>query len=663
MNIKGILTKRYPELLALLAVGAAALVNNLGFFSYVSDVRVLEHIRAGELFSNLVVTPLEFVFFVVLFHLLGRRMLGFFPRLRGFADGYAPVVTVAFGMGAFNLALFLCGSLGIFRAGTLFALIALAGAASLGGLWPLAAYRPKQLLPDDSLSRALLLFVLAALAYGFITALSPPASWDAVSYLLPFPRLYAAAGKIYPAQGMVAKQCTLGMEMLTGAGFLLGNDRLGQLFSFLSQALLLRLTFLFAKKYYSAAVAYASAAVVAVMPLGLYLGGITNTDFSAALFSMLAVVSFWEHYSENNKELLRVAAVALGFALNAKMTGLITAVFLLAAAAALASRKKMRFSSLTVPVLIVLVLSANIFIRNYAWTGNPLFPLFAAELPGKYAVPEIIAKSQANDRQSLGVDKTVLNYFLLSYYLIAKPGRFQHNPQFFAAGAVFIFLCRLFVRKKLLSVEKYLLAFALVYSVLWFSFGIHVWRYLLPVIPFAAVLLVSWCRLPGPGYLKAAGIFLLAANSVPFFAWNVNNKLFAVFALPSREHPLISPAKRYLEKSLDYYEVYEFANRNLPPGSRVLLFREMRGYYLERDYLWGDPLNQSEILYHTMNSPRELGARLAELGVTHVVVNFNNYSESKYYYDARTNGLMNDFLKDGCTGLYSQNNVSLFKIN
>ena len=74
MNIKGILTKRYPELLALLAVGAAALVNNLGFFSYVSDVRVLEHIRAGELFSNLVVTPLEFVFFVVLFHLLGRRM-------------------------------------------------------------------------------------------------------------------------------------------------------------------------------------------------------------------------------------------------------------------------------------------------------------------------------------------------------------------------------------------------------------------------------------------------------------------------------------------------------------------------------------------------------------------------------------------------------------
>jgi hypothetical protein len=206
-----------------------------------------------------------------------------------------------------------------------------------------------------------------------------------------------------------------------------------------------------------------------------------------------------------------------------------------------------------------------------------------------------------------------------------------------------------------------LLSFILFYFLSWFLIGRLLWRYLLPVLPAGLALISYWCveLMPRPAKVAAGGLVLL--NLVPFFGWSVNNNLFAVFGLGSVEKKDTPPARRYLEKTLDNYSVYDYANGQNAP-MKILLFREMRGFYLDKPYIFGDPLNQSLILYHDMANSGELKARLAELGVTHIIVNNNLYPPDSLYYDDRVLSLMNGLIAKNSIEEFADKGVYLYKI-
>ncbi|MEQ1919694.1 MAG: hypothetical protein ABL955_10885, partial [Elusimicrobiota bacterium] len=92
---------------------------------------------------------------------------------------------------------------------------------------------------------------------------------------------------------------------------------------------------------------------------------------------------------------------------------------------------------------------------------------------------------------------------------------------------------------------------------------------------------------------------------------------------------------------------YREAASTLPPGSKVLLFREVRGYRAGFEYMWGDPLNQNLIEYKKLSDFDTLYVRLRELGVTHVLDHEGShlYREDPLYYDARTLNMMAGMLK------------------
>jgi hypothetical protein len=141
------------------------------------------------------------------------------------------------------------------------------------------------------------------------------------------------------------------------------------------------------------------------------------------------------------------------------------------------------------------------------------------------------------------------------------------------------------------------------------------------------MLIIYWLNgLPS----KAARIALsalLGINLLPFIETSVSNDLFVVACLPSVQQPSKTPREVYLEKTLNYYLVYSYINQHLPADSRILILRDMRGYYLERSYLLGSPYNQSEIVYKDYSDAAAVRQRLAALGITHIFINMLHPSD------------------------------------
>jgi|GEM_PF-3313993 len=68
-------------------------------------------------------------------------------------------------------------------------------------------------------------------------------------------------------------------------------------------------------------------------------------------------------------------------------------------------------------------------------------------------------------------------------------------------------------------------------------------------------------------------------------------------------------------------EVYDWANRYLPPGARVMLIGEHRPYFLERDFLYGTPGRNPLLPYPRLRGPADLERAMAALKVSHVLLN------------------------------------------
>jgi hypothetical protein len=78
---------------------------------------------------------------------------------------------------------------------------------------------------------------------------------------------------------------------------------------------------------------------------------------------------------------------------------------------------------------------------------------------------------------------------------------------------------------------------------------------------------------------------------------------------------------------LPHYPACQYLNSQVKPGEKILLFGENRGFYLEPDYLWGDPFGQCVLDYRRDNTPESLLARLQALGIRWVLYRTDLYDE------------------------------------
>jgi hypothetical protein len=159
-------------------------------------------------------------------------------------------------------------------------------------------------------------------------------------------------------------------------------------------------------------------------------------------------------------------------------------------------------------------------------------------------------------------------------------------------------------------------------------------RYFAPVFPWVAAGLASALEsLRERRKVGAAAWTILAVVSLytsPLTDGRIWRKAQVSFGLDSPQTELAR---------LDVYAPSVWINGHLPPTAKILLLNDIRGFYLDRDYLWGDPVNQAAVSYDGVSDLSSLLVRWRAVGVTHVL-----FREGGLFWPADGAGAVRDFL-------------------
>ncbi|MFH1379289.1 MAG: hypothetical protein ABII23_03310 [bacterium] len=287
--------------------------------------------------------------------------------------------------------------------------------------------------------------------------------------------------------------------------------------------------------------------------------------------------------------------------------------------------------------------------------------MFPAFFGGQHIADSLLNAWAVWHTAVIGVEVNFKNFILLPYHFLITPERFEISSRYIVFSFLLFMMTGLFNFRKESMQNKFILSYILYFAVVWFLLGHHTWRYLFHIFPFVCMLVISYWERMGSNLLKIVLGVILAVNVIPLFKSEVNNNLFAVFAMPSKMNPGRSSRTRFLERSLTQFFMYEYINTKLSPQVKILLFREVLGYYLEREYVQGDPF-RNNIIYEDIKSPEMLYNEIDKYGITHILVNTNNFKNVSYMYSSHVFRLLEDFLRIYTKRIHEVNGVELYEM-
>jgi hypothetical protein len=545
---------------------------------------------------------------------LGRRALT--PLALGIDDrAERLVLEIGLGLGLLSFLLLAFGALGLWTAGPLAVLFLLLSAALAGVDLDVRRLRPSGRI---DWTQALFLFpiVLAAL-HGFISAAAPPTDWDSLAVHLEIPRQYARLGGLQPLRWLAHGLDPMAVEMFYVPALVFKDAAMPAMISLLFQGLMAAAAWTFGRRLSSRGAALAAAALFLSQPAVVYVSGTPGTDFGVGLFAMLAFWTAWRAVESEEGRWLILSGAFTGLAAVSKTTGIFLAVALAAALAAAAARRAPGLRR-HAPVWVgaAALFSAPWFLRSWIRTGNPVWPYLPGLFGGTARDAYLYARAKAAVTEGLGYGWR--EFLLLPLNLVFKPENFRHSSQWLMIPLLVLGAAsaRDAWRKPFV---RWTAVYAAVFTVLWFQ-GVQEWRYFIPLMPWLCLLICDWAAKAwsggGPRRLAACA---LVVGFLGLPETSANNALYPVLGLRPSDASL-TPRDAYLGRSLNSYAAMRHVNRDFPANAKILLYGEIRPFYLERDYLIGDPQNETSIRYEELRTPEELYRRLRGLGITGFLV-------------------------------------------
>lgn len=545
------------------------------------------------------------------------------------AGGVLIALPAALALGAFGTALLAAGLAGTLALGIglCLAAVAAAGAAeawSSRGSLRLPGRPAKVPLWKTALAAAL----GAAFFHILINALAPPVGWDALAYHLAIPRLYLDADAVRRIPWLLQSHWPHLLELLYAVPLALGQESLAALLHAALSAALVFTVYRVGREEGGEAVGWTAAALLAAQPAFLEVAAEPHCDGALALFHLLACLALWRWSKTGGWGLLAAAGLCSGLAAAVKLQGLA----LTGALLVWLLLEPRRRAGAAAYLFWAALPAAPWYLKTWLAAGNPVWPFYSGLLGGRFQ-PELVAEGLVR---------------LSAWRFPRDAGLFwRYGPQFLLLPAAGLAALAAGRGPRLPPLFGFL--FLATAPLVLITARYHeAWRYLLPLMPAIALAAGWWCvqacRRTGPR--RAAAVLLVALGLWPAAASTQSNELFAVLALHSRAMPGVPAAEVYRARQLPFYLFYRKAAAAVPPGERVLLFREIRGYHLRADYQWGDPVMQTQLLYDRLGSPEELRAELERRRLNFVLINEANglYGPNEDYYSRRTLALMDALL-------------------
>ena len=448
--------------------------------------------------------------------------------------------------------------------------------------------------------------LLIAAAFGLLGiatlcgALAPPggAEWDALAYHLAVPKDYLREGRIYYVPYDHHSNFPFLIQMhyllMLSAGSVAG----AKLVHWLCGALLVLSVAAFSRRYFRGSEAV-GAALVAGSPLVVWESTTAYIDLGSALFTWLAFYALVNSSAARRDgasvRWLVVSAVLMGFALGTKATVLGFWGMCLLGILGWNLITERRWAKETLPHAILwasisLGIGAAWYVKTFLYTGNPVYPFAYSVFGGRYWSVQDAAQYAA-EQARFGFGKDPLNFLLsplrvaFEQYISPPPGRsWAFTEQGLAGfdlgwGWLLALLPAPFLLKKLSRPAVYSLLFAGGIWIFWF-FVMQQGRYLLPALAALSAGAAGvwaaggrWVRL---GISVAAGLSLLNGLAA---AGNLAAQGAA--SLNSRRPPALAAGAVGAAEN--------WINKNSQPGEKVALLDEVRGFYLDREYVWAQP--------------------------------------------------------------------------
>lgn len=505
--------------------------------------------------------------------------------------------------------------------------------------------------------------ILVSILYPLLTyGLLPPLIWDEMAYHLAIPKIYITSGRMIPIPYMIHSSWPSGMEMLYTLALLLGSS--GEVLSHMMHWSLALLTFAGLYCFGSRqkkGLGLLAGAIFLSLPVIKELEGASLSDVGLTAYSCLAFMAWWYWRQKRDWHWLCLAGLMAGGAGSMKLTGASVALLLsgmtLLTSSGAGFRARIKPSAIL--GLIALMVVTPWYIKSWVFTGDPFFP-FGWPIFQSSNWDALGAHSLYKYLYSINMPHTLTSYLSGPFNLVLYPKRFD----WLSLGYSLILLIPLSLleirREKILP---WLFLFVVGYYSIWFCLFSHLIRFLLPLLPMAA-LLAAWGGLwliDRLSYIGKAVIMICLLLEIPF----VHTATRATFL--ARVPYLTGHQSRrdVIAAAVRPFPVFDYVNRSLPKNARLLLATyEVRGYFLDRDYVWAHPFGQRLLRFEQIRDAPSLRRTLAARGIDYLLDNRQEWDETltSFKYYGHVIRLLDAMIATYGEKLYSEGGITLYRL-
>lgn len=533
----------------------------------------------------------------------------------------------------------------------------------------------------------LVVLISGSIASICLLACVPPVSRDALTHHLFVPKLYLQHGGMYEIPYLSVSYYPMNLDLLYLIPLYFKNDIIPKFIHFFFALVTSIMIYRYLARRINISYALLGVLFFLTLPVIVRLSSTVYVDLGLIcfLFAALLYLFDWIESGFQTRWLL-LSAVCCGLAMGTKLNGLI-GLFLLGLFVGFvyvryhASQK--RYAVKTIIWCAVFVITAMIvfspwMVRNIAWTGNPVYPLYNSLFntvnTGRESKPDIELEEQTQISH-IRILREIYGESWLQIALIPLRVFFQgqdDNPRYFDGRAnPFLILLPLFafwgIRSgtKQEKAEKLLLLF---FSVLFLLFAcaqtsirIRYFSAILPPLVLLSIfglyniqtsILIRYLFISS--FIKRMVIFGIIAVMLGLNAVYLVNRFI-------KDQPIsyiVGNITRdeYIQAYRPEYAAYQYANKHLAYDSKILgIYLGNRGYYSDRHIEFS--IEILKVLAANAETGLDIAQKLYEKGFTHLLVNFQLFNNFAGKYSTHEQQMLrqffefhtiHEFSKDGC---------------
>lgn len=468
----------------------------------------------------------------------------------------------------------------------------------------------QHIVSATSLTKFLLLLVVIVASAEFLASQAPLTGSDALHYHFTVQKLILQSG-FHPIFSNSHSFLCGQHHLLILLGLALGNEHLALGLIFLGGILTAASLACLTSRWASGKITASFGLLFLLTPVVFW--QITSSgapDIFMAFLACAAVLVLRQKVQTGISRQVLLAGFLAGGVAGAKYTGCI-----IAAALAVAVVVEFR-SAAQVSLFFLASLFSGIwpYLRNFVWTGNPVFPFLSAKLSPRLVTTYALT-SLASDTGASSMHDPLQ---LIPFVFLAAPQK--NNPglwDFFGPIVLALAPLILLAFRNVRAWRIPLFVWSLSSLGIFFASGLP--RFLLPLFPialscvaagFEAALRQKWTI---ASRVAAGLLILLVLAGAGGLAVYSRRPVLAAIGLQSKTS--------YLEQRTQDYEIVETVNRLLGGREKqqraLVFFRHL--YYLDIPYLNGDPDTSFEVDPEHMQTAQEWNAFFEEKGIGYIV--------------------------------------------